>query len=109
MKWQNGEEKNEKIMMFKKEAEMKKIIMFLMFSILMTVSFSANTYEYKRELREGARGKWENLRLHLTSGDRLGKELKKVNDRIDKNVSEIQQIENLLYEMEKYKVDNGFM
>ena len=70
---------------------------------------AASTYEYKRELREGARGKWENLRLHLTSGDRLGKELKKVNDRIDKNVSEIQQIENLLYEMEKYKVDNGFM
>ena len=88
---------------------MKKMIIFLIFPILITVSFSANTYEYKRELREGARGKWENLRLHLTSGDRLEKELKKVNDKIDKNVSEIQEIEKLLYEVERYKVDNGFM
>ena len=84
---------------------MKKIIIFLVFFGL-TASFSANTYEYKRELREGARGKWENLRLHLTSGDRLEKELNKVNDRIDKNVSEIQKLEDLLYQMEKYKVDN---
>ena len=32
---------------------------------------AASTYEYKRELREGARGKWTNLRQHLNSGQRL--------------------------------------
>ena len=29
---------------------------------------AAPTYEYRRELREGARGKWTNLRQHLNSG-----------------------------------------
>ena len=107
MKWQNGEEKNEKIMMFKKEAEMKKIIMFLMFLILMTVSFSANTYEYKRELREGARGKWINLRQHLNSGARLEKELIKVDRQIDKKAAEIKEIEDLLFKIEQYKAENN--
>lgn len=72
---------------------MKKIIIILLsmfsFSILAN---SASTYEYRRELREGARGKWTNLRQHLNSGQRLDKELVKVDKQIDKKVSEIQQI-----------------
>ena len=76
---------------------MKKIIIILLsmfsFSILAN---SASTYEYRRELREGARGKWTNLRQHLNSGQRLDKELVKVDKQIDKKVSEIQQIWRLI-------------
>ena len=68
---------------------------------------AASTYEYRRELREGARGKWTNLRQHLNSGQRLDKELVKVDKQIDKKVSEIQQIEDLLLKIEQYKVENG--
>lgn len=53
---------------------------------------AASTYEYKRELREGARGKWLNLRQHLNSGTRLEKELTKVDSKIDKKVAEIKEI-----------------
>ena len=68
---------------------------------------AASTYEYRRELRAGARGKWTNLRQHLNSGQRLDKELVKVDKQIDKKVSEIQQIEDLLFKLEQYKVENG--
>ena len=68
---------------------------------------AASTYEYKRELREGARGKWINLRKHLNSGERLGKELMKVDSQIDKKVNEIQEIEELLFKIEKYKIENN--
>ena len=44
------------------------------FGIIMTLcvfagmmASAAPTYEYRRELREGARGKWTNLRQHLNS------------------------------------------
>ena len=84
------------------------------FGIIMTLcvfagmmASAAPTYEYKRELREGARGKWTNLRQHLNSGQRLDKELVKVDKQIDKKVSEIQQIEDLLLKIEQYKVENG--
>lgn len=68
---------------------------------------AAPTYEYKRELREGARGKWTNLRQHLNSGTRLKRELTKVDQRIDKKVNEIQEIENLLFRVEQYKATNN--
>ena len=68
---------------------------------------AASTYKYRTELREGARGKWTNLRQHLNSGQRLDKELVKVDKQIDKKVSEIQQIEDLLFKLEQYKVENG--
>ena len=84
------------------------------FGIIMTLcvfagmmASAASTYEYRRELREGARGKWTNLRQHLNSGQRLDKELVKVDKQIDKKVSEIQQIEDLLFKLEQYKVENG--
>ena len=82
------------------------IILLLVFAFSTLVS-SASTYEYRRELREGARGKWTNLRQHLNSGQRLDKELVKVDKQIDKKVSEIQQIEDLLLKIEQYKVENG--
>ena len=82
------------------------IILLLIFRFSILVS-SASTYEYKRELREGARGKWTNLRQHLNSGQRLDKELVKVDKQIDEKVSEIQQIEDLLLKIEQYKVENG--
>ena len=87
---------------------MKKSGIMLLLSIItgMTAS-AASTYEYRRELREGARGKWTNLRQHLNSGQRLDKELVKVDKQIDKKVSEIQQIEDLLFKIEQYKVENG--
>ena len=69
--------------------------------------YSAPTYEYKRELREGVRGKWTNLRKHLNSGQRLEKELVKVDRQIDKKVSEIQEIEDLLFRIEQYKAANN--
>ena len=68
---------------------------------------AASAYEYKRELREGARGKWINLRQHLNSGTRLEKELTKVDKQIDKKVSEIQEIEDLLFRIEQYKAANN--
>ena len=84
------------------------------FSLIMTlcifvgvVSSAASTYEYRRELREGARGKWTNLRQHLNSGQRLERELTKVDRQIDKKVSEIQEIEDLLFRIEEYKANNG--
>ena len=87
---------------------MKKIIIILLsmfsFSILAN---SASTYEYRRELREGARGKWTNLRQHLNSGQRLDKELVKVDKQIDKKVEEIQEIEDLLFRIEQYKAANN--
>ncbi|MCP1226058.1 hypothetical protein [Sebaldella sp. S0638] len=72
-----------------------------------TLVSAAPTYEYKRELREGARGKWTNLRQHLNSGQRLGKELKKVDAQIDKKIAEIQEIEDLLFRIEEYKAGNN--
>ena len=86
---------------------MKKILMIFLFLLAATISSAVKTYEYKRDLREGARGKWINLRKHLNSGERLEKELIKVDSRIDKKVSEIQEIEELLFKIEKYKIENN--
>jgi peptidoglycan hydrolase CwlO-like protein len=86
---------------------MKKNFAVLLFLSAVTVSSAAGTYEYKRDLREGARGKWINLRKHLSSGERLTKELQKVDRQIDKKVSEIQEIEELLFKIEKYKAENN--
>ena len=87
---------------------MKKMGMLLLLTLVSSMFLNAaSTYEYRRELREGARGKWTNLRQHLNSGQRLDKELVKVDKQIDKKVSEIQQIEDLLFKLEKYKVENG--
>ena len=87
---------------------MKKLGIVLLLGIITGVTASAaSTYEYSRELREGARGKWTNLRQHLNSGQRLDKELVKVDKQIGKKVSEIQQIEDLLFRIEQYKVENG--
>ena len=72
-----------------------------------TVLNAAPTYEYKRELREGARGKWINLRQHLNSGQRLEREITKVDRQIDRKTAEIQEIENLLFRIEQYKVENS--
>ena len=52
---------------------MKKTIILIFLTVMGTMLYSAPTYEYKRELREGARGKWTNLRKHLNSGQRLEK------------------------------------
>ena len=87
---------------------MKKLGVILSLTLVSTIVLNAaSTYEYRRELREGARGKWTNLRQHLNSGQRLDKELVKVDKQIDKKVSEIQQIEDLLLKIEQYKVENG--
>ena len=86
---------------------MKKILPVFLFLSAAAVSGAVKTYEYKRDLREGARGKWINLRKHLNSGERLEKELTKVDRQIDKKVSEIQEIEELLFKIEKYKVENN--
>ena len=86
---------------------MKKILSVFLFLSAVTVSGAVKTYEYKRDLREGARGKWINLRKHLNSGERLGKDLMKVDSQIDKKVNEIQEIEELLFKIEKYKVENN--
>ncbi|MBP9477108.1 MAG: hypothetical protein KBF12_00665 [Sebaldella sp.] len=87
---------------------MKKLATISLLTLVSTVLLNAApTYEYRRELREGARGKWTNLRQHLNSGQRLDKELVKVDKQIDKKVSEIQQIEDLLLKIEQYKVENG--
>ncbi|ACZ11020.1 Uncharacterised protein [Sebaldella termitidis] len=86
---------------------MKKTIILIFLTVMGTMLYSAPTYEYKRELREGARGKWTNLRKHLNSGQRLEKELIKVDKQIDKKVSEIQEIEDLLFRIEQYKAANN--
>lgn len=85
----------------------QKIILSILFILSTVISISATTYEYKRDLREGARGKWINLRKHLNSGVRLEKELVKVDNQIDKKVKEIQEIEELLFSIEQYKVENN--
>ena len=85
---------------------MKKILLMLVIVNSMLV-MGLPKYEYKRELREGARGKWTNLRKHLNSGVRLEKELSKVDRQIEKNINEIQEIENLLFRIEEYKAENG--
>ena len=86
---------------------MKKAIVLIFLTIFGTVLYSAPTYEYRRELREGARGKWTNLRQHLNSGQRLEKEITKVDKQIDKKVNEIQEIEDLLFRIEQYKAENN--
>ena len=86
---------------------MKKTIILIFLTVMGTMLYSAPTYEYKRELREGARGKWTNLRKHLNSGQRLEKELIKADKQIDKKVSEIQEIEDLLFRIEQYKAANN--
>ena len=87
---------------------MKKLATISLLTLVSTVLLNAApTYEYRRELREGARGKWTNLRQHLNSGQRLDKELVKVDKQIDKKVSEIHQIEDMLLKIEQYKVENG--
>lgn len=87
---------------------MKKIISILLLLFIGNISVSAaSTYEYKRSLREGARGKWSNLRQHLNSGQRLEREIIKVDSKIDKKVNEIQEIENLLFRVEQYKAENN--
>ena len=86
---------------------MKKTIILIFLTVMGTMLYSAPTYEYKRELREGVRGKWTNLRKHLNSGQRLEKELIKVDKQIDKKVSEIQEIEDLLFRIEQYKAANN--
>ena len=58
-------------------------------------------------MREGARGKWINLRQHLNSGQRLEREITKVDRQIDRKTAEIQEIENLLFRIEQYKVENS--
>ena len=88
--------------------KLKKLGIVLLLGVITgAMASAATTYEYRRELREGARGKWTNLRQHLNSGQRLDKELVKVDKQIDKKVSEIQQIEDLLLKIEQYKVENG--
>jgi hypothetical protein len=86
---------------------MKKTIILLLLTAMGTMLYSAPTYEYRRPLREGARGKWSNLRQHLNSGARLEKEITKVDKQIDKKVAEIQEIEDLLFRIEQYKAENN--
>ena len=86
---------------------MKKTIILLSLTLVGTMAYSASTYEYRRSLREGARRKWGNMRQHLNSGKRLEKELTKVDKQIDKKVSEIQEIEDLLFRIEQYKAANN--
>ena len=87
---------------------MKKMILIISLGALWgMVLNAAPTYEYRRELREGARGKWNNLRQHLNSGQRLEKEITKVDKQIDRKVKEIQEIEDLLFRIEQYKVENN--
>ncbi len=86
---------------------MKKIVILLFLTAFGTMLYLAATYEYRRERMEGARGKWTNLRKHLNSGQRLEKELIKVDKQIDKKVNEIQEIEDLLFRIEQYKAANN--
>ena len=86
---------------------MKKTMILILLTAIGTMLYPAQTYEYKRPLREGARGKWSNLRQHLNSGQRLERELTKVDKQIDKKVNEIQEIEELLFRIEQYKAENN--
>ncbi len=86
---------------------MKKTMILILLTAIGTMLYPAQTYEYKRPLREGARGKWSNLRQHLNSGQRLERELTKVDKQIDKKVNEIQEIEELLFRIEQYKAANN--
>ena len=87
---------------------MKKIMVSLLLLFIGSIAVSAaTTYEYKRSLREGARGKWSNLRQHLNSGQRLEREITKVDSKIDKKIDEIQKIEDLLFRIEQYKAENN--
>ena len=87
---------------------MKKAIIIMSLGTLWGMILNAApTYEYRRELREGARGKWINLRQHLNSGQRLEREITKVDRQIDRKVKEIQEIEDLLFRIEQYKVENN--
>ena len=87
---------------------MKKMILIISLGALWgMVLNAAPTYEYRRELREGARGKWINLRQHLNSGQRLEREITKVDKQIDRKVKEIHEIEDLLFRIEQYKVENN--
>ncbi len=86
---------------------MKKTIVLVLLTVIGTILYPAPTYEYRKELREGARGKWTNLRKHLNSAQRLEKELIKADKQIDKKVNEIQEIENLLFKIEQYKAENN--
>ena len=102
MKQQEWEEDN------MEEKIMKKMILIISLGALWGMMLNAApTYEYRRELREGARGKWINLRQHLNSGQRLEKEITKVDKQIDRKVKEIQEIEDLLFRIEQYKVENN--
>ena len=102
MKQQEWEEDN------MEEKIMKKMILIISLGALWgMVLNAAPTYEYRRELREGARGKWTNLRQHLNSGQRLEREITKVDKQIDRKVKEIQEIEDLLFRIEQYKVENN--
>ena len=87
---------------------MKKAIIIMSLGALWGMALNAApAYEYKRELREGARGKWINLRQHLNSGQRLEREITKVDRQIDRKVKVLQVIEDLLYRIEQYKVENN--
>ena len=86
---------------------MKKTMILILLTAIGTMLYPAQTYEYKRPLREGARGKWSNLRQHLNSGQRLERELTKVDKQIDKKVNEIQEIEELLFRIEQYNAANN--
>ena len=86
---------------------MKKTIVLVLLTAIGTMLYTAPTYEYRKALREGARGKWSNLRQHLNSGQRLERELTKVDKQIDKKVNEIQEIEELLFRIEQYKAENN--
>ena len=102
MKQQEWEEDN------MEEKIMKKMILIISLGALWgMVLNAAPTYEYRRELREGARGKWINLRQHLNSGQRLEREITKVDKQIDRKVKEIHEIEDLLFRIEQYKVENN--
>ena len=86
---------------------MKKTIILIFLTIMGTMLYSAPTYEYKREWKKRARGKWTNQKQHLNSGTKLEKELTKVDKQIDKKVNEIQEIEDLLFRIEQYKAANN--
>ena len=87
---------------------MKKIMVSLLLLFIGGIAVSAaTTYEYKSSLSEGARGKKHNLRQHLNSGQRLEREITKVDGKIDKKIDEIQEIEDLLFRVEQYKVENN--
>ncbi|MCP1225331.1 hypothetical protein [Sebaldella sp. S0638] len=82
---------------------MKKIIiLFLTF-----ISFITNTaqmYEYNKGLREGTGGKF---RQHQARTKRQEQALAKTNKQIEKKTYEVQEIEELLFQVEQYKIENN--